>query len=90
MLFDEQLYSARRSELDRHASRAGAYGSQSDVVDALRSRRRRPAMLRWLGAMGSALRIRRLASGRSHDRFSTVVVAEATTSNEVAVAHVRE
>ena len=89
MLFDEQLVSARRSELDRQASRAGAYGSQSDVADALRSRRRRPAMFRWLGAMRSALRIRQLARGRSHDRYSTIA-AEATASNEVAVAHVRE
>jgi hypothetical protein len=89
MLFDEQLYSARRSELDRHASRAGAYGAQSDVVDALRSRRRRPAMFRWLGAMRSASRIRPFARDRADDRFSTVA-AGATTSDEVAVAHVRE
>jgi hypothetical protein len=85
MLFDEQLVSAQRSELDRQASRAGAYGAQSDVVDALRSRRRRPAMFQWLGAMRSALRFRQPARGRSNDRLSTIA-AEATTSNEVAVA----
>jgi hypothetical protein len=41
MLFDERLVSARRSELDRQAIRAGAYGTQSEVVEALKSRRRR-------------------------------------------------
>lgn len=40
MLFDEQILSARRRELDRQAGRAGAYGAQSDVVSAVRSRRR--------------------------------------------------
>jgi hypothetical protein len=82
MLFDEQLVSARRSELDRQASRAGAYGSQSDVMEALRSPRRRPAMFRWLGAMCSPVQIRQLARGRSRDRFSTIA-ADATASPPV-------
>jgi hypothetical protein len=48
MLFDEQVFFARRSELDRQAARANAFGAQSDVVRARRSRRRGPMIIKWL------------------------------------------
>ncbi len=82
MLFDERLVAARRTELDRQAGRAGAYGSRDEVALALRSRRRGRPTLKRFGGVRAVARIRQVARQRFGSRLPTSSVIDAMASTE--------
>lgn len=84
MLFDERLVAAQRTELDRQAGRAGAYGSRDDVKQALRSRRRARPTFKRFGEMRAVARIRQVARQRLGSRLPTASVVDAMASTESA------